>query len=260
MDQSAPRSPKYEYDLFVENEIERYKDSISRANLLKIGDEAVASLRAEAQFAMNELVLCDEVDRIIRKRLRTPTYATWRRRELKRLKEQAEFRRPEHWGVRPDSMLAREVHLPAESRVLVAGAEGGNAALYLAAQGCSVTAIDSANGPADPARWGAEAARLAGRIENVSMGLKEWEPVELLSAVVCTTTAFAGLTASERSKVIEILQSATRDGGIHLVDTRIASRSEPSLSELRRSYKGWTISVMDDGNNSRSFLARKAVA
>ena len=60
--------------------------------------------------------------------------------------------------------------------------------------------------------------------------------------------------------MIAVLQSATRDGGVHLVDTIIASHGEPSLSELRRSYKGWTISVLDDGATSRSFLARKAVA
>ncbi|HEX2721322.1 MAG TPA: hypothetical protein VHM24_00280, partial [Gemmatimonadaceae bacterium] len=69
-----------------------------------------------------------------------------------------------------------------------------------------------------------------------------------------------GLTAAERLKVIEVLKSATRDGGVHLVDTIIASHAEPSLSELRRSYKGWKITVLDDGASSRSFLARKAVA
>ena len=103
MDFSAPRSLKHEYDLYVENEIELYKDSISRTVLLKIGDEAVASLQAQAQLAMNELLLCDEVDKIIRKRQRIPTYATWRKRELKRRAEQAEFRRPEQWGVPADS-------------------------------------------------------------------------------------------------------------------------------------------------------------
>jgi len=72
MDQLSPRSLKHEYDLYVENEIELYKDSISRTALLKIGDEAVASLQSGTQFAMNELLLCDEVDRIIRKRLRSP--------------------------------------------------------------------------------------------------------------------------------------------------------------------------------------------
>ncbi|HEU4878682.1 MAG TPA: hypothetical protein VFT21_04485, partial [Gemmatimonadaceae bacterium] len=133
---SSPRSLKYEYDLYVENEIEQYKDSISRTALLKIGDEAVSVLHAQPQFAMNELLLCDEVDRIIRKRLRIPSYSTWRRKELARLKEQDEFRRPEHWGVRPDSALA-EMNLPAASRVLVAGPSASNAALYLAAQGCS---------------------------------------------------------------------------------------------------------------------------
>lgn len=47
MDQSAPRSLKHEYGLYVENEIEVYKDSISRTALLKIGDEAVASLQSQ---------------------------------------------------------------------------------------------------------------------------------------------------------------------------------------------------------------------
>ncbi|MEO8192435.1 MAG: hypothetical protein ABI681_01210 [Gemmatimonadales bacterium] len=260
MHQSAPRSLKYEYDLYVENEIEDYKDSISRTALLKIGDEAVASLESQAQFAMNELLLCDEVDRIIRKRIGIPSYSTWRRKELKRLKEQEEFRKPEHWGVKPDSVLAREFHLPADSRVLVAGSTAVNAARYLAAQGCSVTAIDGTDPAAESAVRPEDAALLAGRIDTIPVQLKEWAPDHPLNAVVCTPAAFAGLSSAERARVIEVLQSATRDGGVHLVDTIIASRAEPSLSELRRSYKGWTISVLDDGTSSRSFLARKEVA
>ena len=259
MDQLSPRSLKHEYDLYVENEIEVYKDSISRTALLKIGDEAVASLHSQTQFTMSELLLCDEVDRIIRKRLRIPSYATWRKNALKRLKEQDEFRRPEHWGVRPDSALAREVNLPADSRVLVAGPAAANTARYLAAQGFTVTAIDPAGDTEIPLKP-EEAALLAGRVAQLPVSLSDWAPEEPLSAVVCTPAAFAGLTAAQRAKVIEVLQSATRDGGVHLVDTIIAGRNEPSLSELRKSYKGWTISVTDDGNSSRSFVARKAVA
>ena len=260
MDQSAPRSLKYEYDLFVENEIEVYKDSISRAALLKIGDEAVAALQSHAQFAMSELLLCDEVDKIIRKRLRIPSYATWRKREVKRLKELEEFRRPERWGVAADSALAREVHLPAESRVLVAGASSANAAKYLAAQGCSVMAIDGAPSAVEDSLNPEEAALFAGRIEAIPVSLNEWAPDGQLNAVVCTPAAFAGLTPAERHRVIQVLQSATRDGGVHLVDTIIASQGEPTLSELRKSYKGWTISVLDEGTTSRTFLARKASA
>jgi hypothetical protein len=260
MDQKSPRSLKHDYDLFVENEIDNYKESISRTSLLKIGDEAVAALASQAQFAMSELLLCDEVDRIIRKRIRIPSYPTWRRKELKWRKELEEFQRPEHWGLRPDSALAREVRLPASSRVLVAGPSGGNTALYLAAQGCSVTAVDASNDDDVPAKPN-EIKKLPGKIDAQKVPLKEWSPVESLHAVVCTSAAFAGLNAQERLSVIEVLQSATQDGGVHLVDMIIAGgAAEPTLTELRKSYKGWKISIVDDGMKSRSFLARKAVA
>ena len=59
---------------------------------------------AAPQFALTELLLCDEVDRIIFKRLRLPAYDTWRRRRVKLIDE---LRRPEHWGLRPDDVLVR---------------------------------------------------------------------------------------------------------------------------------------------------------
>ena len=121
-------------------------------------------------------------------------------------------------------------------------------------------AIDSAAPGVDSSLRPEEAALLAGRIEALPVSLNEWAPAEPLSAVVCTPAAFAGLSPRERHRVIAVLQSATRDGGVHLVDTIIASQAEPTLSELRKSYKGWAISVLDDGTTSRSFLARKASA
>src|SRR6059058_4703445 len=99
MAQRQTRSLKHEYELFVEQEIENYKESVPRSVLLSIGDDAVSSLSSAAQFALTELLLCDEVDRIIVKRLRLPSYGSWRRRRLKLI---AELRRPEHWGLRPD--------------------------------------------------------------------------------------------------------------------------------------------------------------
>ena len=133
MAQHSPRSLKHEYEVYVENEIENYKESVSRSAILKIGDEAAAVLRAGEQFSMDEILLWAEVDRIIRKRLRIPAYDTWRKKRVKLL---AEYRRPEHWGIPADGMLAREIHPPAESKVLVAGGEIDRTALYLAAHGC----------------------------------------------------------------------------------------------------------------------------
>ena len=69
------RSLKYEYELYVEREIEDYKDSIPRSAILSIGDEAVSRLRAQEQVAFDELVLWAEVDRIITSRLRIPSTA-----------------------------------------------------------------------------------------------------------------------------------------------------------------------------------------
>ncbi|PYO08896.1 MAG: hypothetical protein DMD30_07055 [Gemmatimonadetes bacterium] len=254
MAQHIPRSLKHEYELYVENEIENYKESVSRSAILKIGDEAAASLRAGEQFAMDELLLWAEVDRIIRKRLRIPGYDTWRRKRLKLLEE---YRRPEHWGIRPDGVLAREVHPPAESNVLVAGGDIDRTALYLAAHGCEVTAVDRELNSLERVMNAAQAAGLADRIQSYVADITDWSPDVPLGAVVCTPDAFTGLSAAERGRAFELLQGATRDGGVHLVGTIVRGQRGLSVSELRRQYRGWSISIEDDSSSSKSFLARK---
>jgi len=254
MTQQHPRSLRHEYELYVENEIENYKESVSRSAILKIGDEAAASLRASEQFAMDELLLWAEVDRIIRKRLRIPAYSTWRRKRLKMLEE---YRRPEHWGIRPDGVFAREVHPPAESKVLVAGGDIDRTALYLAAHGCDVTAVDREVQPLERVMNAAQQAGLADRIQSYVAGITDWSPDVPLGAVVCTPEAFSGLTPEERDRAFELLQGATRDGGIHLVGTIIRGKRGLSVSELRRQYKGWSISIETDSASSKTFLARK---
>lgn len=254
MAQHSPRSLKHEYELYVENEIENYKESVSRSAILNIGDEAVASLRAGDQFAMDELLLWAEVDRIIRKRLRIPAYDTWRRKRIKLLEE---YRRPEHWGIRPDGILAREVHPPAESKVLVAGGEIERTALYLAAHGCDVTALDSEENALERVMNAAHAAGLTERIQGMVSDLASWAPDCPLGAVICTPAAFSGLSAEERMRVFEVLQMATREGGVHLVGTIIRGQRGVSVTELRRQYKGWTISIEADSGPSTNFLAKK---
>src|SRR5690348_10882169 len=117
MAQRPSRSLKHEYELFVEREIENYKESVPRSVLLSIGDDAVRALAAQQQFALTELLLVDEVDKIIFKRLRLPAYTTWRKRRIRLLEE---MRRPEHWGLSPDDMVVRTAQpVPADSRVLL---------------------------------------------------------------------------------------------------------------------------------------------
>ncbi len=256
MAQRPSRSLKHEYELYLEREIENYKESVPRSVLLSIGDDAVRALAAQQQFALTELLLVDEVDKIIVKRLRLPSYATWRKRRLKLLDE---LRRPEHWGLSPDDVVVRVVQTDSgEARVLVAGHEVETPALYLAANGCDVTALSAPDAVQRVMDAAAEAG-LGERVHASAITLNSWTPDAPLTAVIYTPTAFAGLTATERARVIQVLQSATADGGVHLVQTIAAGKRAPvSLDELRRRYRGWDVTVEEGSENT--FLARKAIA
>lgn len=251
------RSLKHEYEIFVEQEIENYKDSIPRSALLRIGDEAVANLHDAEQFAFDEILIWDEVDRIIRLRLRIPSYASWRRRRLKLI---AEYRRPERWGLSADAPIVREIPSDAEAHVLVVGAQQEGTALYLAANGCQVTAVEEDPDVVEKVIAAAGVVGLTSRVNGCATGLGAWYPETPLHAVVCSPAAFERLTAAERERVIEILKSATLDGGVHLVQTLVAGQTAVELDELRQRYRGWDISIVRDESASRTFLARKNVA
>jgi hypothetical protein len=254
------RSLKHEYELFVEQEIENYKESVPRSVLLSIGDEAVASLCSEPQLALTELLLCDEVDRLITRRLRLPAYDTWRRRRVKLIDE---LRRPEHWGLRSDDVLVRALPTSTEGRVLVAGAEDEVSALYLAANGCNVTTLSAESDALERVIQAAIGAGLAGRVHAEMGDLASWTPEVPLNAVIVNPSVLDGLSTSERTRVIQVLQSATMDGGFHLVQTIVSSNKVSgalSLEELRSRYRGWTVTVERSDDRSKTFLARKGAA
>ncbi len=255
---SSPRSLKYEYELYVEREIEDYKDSVSRGALLKIGDEAVEALRKADQIALTEILVWQEVDRIIARRLRLPTYATWKRRRLKVLEE---YRKPEHWGIDPNAVLVRELADSSDLHVLVAGAEREGPALYLAARGAAVTAVEPAEDAVERVVKAAHAAGLTERVRGYCADLGGWSPDIALHAVVCTPSAFAGLDVADRARVIEVLKSATVDGGVHLVETIAAGADSLAdalpIEELAHRYRGWTISVERSAGRRETFMARK---
>lgn len=256
MNTQTLRSLRYEYDVFLEAEIERYKESVPRTVILKIADEALASLRAQPQYEPEELSLCDEVNRLIRGRLGLPKYETWRR---KRLKVVAEYQRPERWGIRPDAPLVREVRPSAEGHVLVAGAQVERATLYLAAHGCQVTALNADEETLERVVFAASPAGLTYRVRPQLGRLDEWEPDVPLSAVICTADSLAGLSLQDRRRVIEALQGATRDGGVHLLETA-ATDQLLTIEELRLRYSGWSVAVERESGTTRSFVAKKIAA
>jgi hypothetical protein len=232
---------------------------VSRGSLLKIGDEAVAALRAQDQIALTEILVWLEVDRIITKRLRLPKYGTWAKRRMKVLEQ---YRRPEHWGIDPDATFVRALQDSTDRHVLVAGARGEGPALYLAAHGCAVTSVESTQDDVERVLHAAEAAGLTERVRGYCAELGNWAPDVELHAVVCSPTAFAGLSAQDRDRVIEVLKSATADGGVHLVETLAAATGaeEMQLEELESRYRGWKVSIERNTGVGRTFLARKEAA
>lgn len=256
----APRlqvSLKHAYELYVEQEIENYKFSISRTAILRIGDEAVSALRDRTQPEFDELVLCSEVDRIISQRLRLPSYATWRKRRLKLL---AQYRNPQHWGLADDAPIVREIVADADSRVLVAGVQREGPVLYLAARGCQVTALEDNEEAVDRVVAAAGQVGLIGRVKGEPIRLDSWSPDAPLNAVVVSPSAFDGLTAEQRRRVIDLLKRSTLHGGVHLVDKLVAGESKLTMEELRARYRGWDVSIFGDESNNKTFLARKSVA
>jgi hypothetical protein len=261
-------SLQHEYELFVQREIEDYKDSISRTVLLKIGDEAVAALQGADQIGLTELLVWEEVDRIIARRLRLPTFGRWKRKRLKALEV---YRTPEHWGIEPDAALVRVLADSADRHVLVAAASQEGPALFLAARGCAVTALEPAAEAVARMTRAAEAAGLTERVRTQCTPLDGWAPDVALHAVVCTPAALAGLSELDRARVFAVLQGATVDGGVHLVETlaagvdaREGDGAEGSgvvaLEELTARYRGWSISIERRAGRRDAFLARKVAA
>lgn len=77
---TAPASPsRQQYQAWIEQRIEDYKDSISRDELLEVADEAVQELWAgpEEQLTLTEIVLSDAVDMLLFRRLGLPSYKQW---------------------------------------------------------------------------------------------------------------------------------------------------------------------------------------
>ena len=73
------RSQRRIYLEWVEEQVEAYKEAISRADLLLLADQVCEELRVdqEGQYQLTELLLCTAVDRKIFRLLKLPSYRSW---------------------------------------------------------------------------------------------------------------------------------------------------------------------------------------
>jgi hypothetical protein len=79
MPRSSAPTLRQIYLKWIEDQIEDYKDGISRSDLLRLADEAVDDLRVTGggQYQLTEVLLCTAVDRKIFSLLKLPGFRTW---------------------------------------------------------------------------------------------------------------------------------------------------------------------------------------
>ena len=79
MSATSPRSLRRAYLEWVDEQVEEFKDSIPRAQLLAIADQVVTELRVTqgGQYQLTELLLCHAMDRYLKRMLKLPGYRAW---------------------------------------------------------------------------------------------------------------------------------------------------------------------------------------
>jgi hypothetical protein len=253
-----PWSPRQEYEEFVLQRIEDYKNQLTREDLLSLADEAVHELEAgpDGQLVLTEVLVLEHVDRLIKKRLRLPGLRRWTNLH-QRLR--AAQREPTHWGLPADLPLARLIgRLQDTEGVVTLGSGAAGAAFLLAAHDVLVTALAESVEAAEAIESRASGQALT-RCVQVFAAQLGWLPADLAPAlVVLDPMVFATQEASAQVRTMGALREATVSGGAHLVlpaDQRGAVRSL-APEALVNHYAGWQVS-RGPRSGSRWFIAVK---
>jgi len=254
-----PRSLKQEYEEFMLQRIEEYKNMLSREALLEIGDEAISELEANAagQYLLTEVLLLEHVDRVIARRLRLPSFKGWTRKHRALRVAQRE---PTHWGLAPDSPivgLARQ--LTPGDQVVVAGAAALAGALFLAAHDAEVFLLDEDLRAIEAAESRAVTEHLAGRFHALVIRVGSWLPDVMPSLVVIHPALIATARARDWEAVLGELQARTRPGGIHLILPTPTAREVIPLAPdaLKALYEQWQITRGKRSRAGGGFMAVK---
>jgi len=253
-----PHSLKQEYEEFILQRIEEFKNQLPRERLLEIADEAVGELEGNDQFLLTELLMLEQVDRLIMRRLKLPPYRRWREKHLKLRRAQQE---PTHWGLDPDTPLANLAsRLDGTDLALVLGSGAAPAALYLAALEASVLLIDQDLAAIEAAENLAAAEGVANRFQALVVSLGTWFPDAMPALVVLDAATMADLEASTRGHVVEILKDRTVAGGVHCILPAGPRQDVIPLAPeaLQAHYTGWRVERgRRSDHRARWFLATK---
>jgi hypothetical protein len=241
-----PRSLKQEYQEFILQRLEEYKNTVPRAELLKIGDEAVRELQASAQdqYLLTEVLLLEHVDRIIARRLRLPSFPRWRQKHRALREAQRE---PTHWGLdRGHPIVPWAARVEPGDVVVVLGAAALGEALFLAAHEAEVFLLDQDLGAVEAAEGRAVAEQLAGAFQALVINFGSWFPDLSPSLIAIAPACLGNLRAKQRASLVGDLQTRTPTGGVHVILPPPAPAENREViplapEALQTLYRGWQL-------------------
>jgi hypothetical protein len=251
------RSLRQQYDLYIMDRIEHYKNSISREELLRQADEAMVDLRGDEQFLLTEVLAQTAVDEFIKKRLGIRGFESWRKSYPKL---RAAQRDPTHWGLDANHLVAGLApRVEAGDAVLVVGSGAEACAYLLAAHDGVVTFLDRDFGVVERAEHRIALESLSSTFEAVCVQFGQWLPCisGRFELVVIDAGTLASLKPNERRVLLAELQGLTAPGGLHaLVPDSLGSGPEG----LAGHYAAWQReSVPQSGRRTRGGQSRGAL-
>jgi hypothetical protein len=214
-----PPSLKQQYQEYLLQRIEGFKNSIPREDLLRLGDEAVAELNTstEGQFVLTEVLMLDCVDRLITRRLALKSYRKWREHFMGLRKAQRE---PNHWGLAAghavESLLPR---IEAGDQVLVLGPASEGVAYLFAAHDAAVTFVAGDLGIVERVESRIASESLSAQFLAYVAHLGHWFP-DLdgpVNVVVIDAGILIDLDPTDRNRLMILLQERTEIGGVHII-------------------------------------------
>jgi hypothetical protein len=233
-----PPSLEQQYHEYVMQRVEAYKNSLSRDELLRLGDEAVAEMQAsaEGQFVLTEVLMLDSVDALIAKRLRIRSYRRWRTQLLKLRQAQRE---PTHWGLESSNPLCALLGRlePGDTALVVGGGADGCACL-LAAHETAVTFLAADLGSVERVESRIASEALGTSFDAYVVQFGGWLPPlpAPLDLAVLDLGALGELETAVRLELLSTLQALTAPGGVHVL---LAADGGVAPEALLSLYGGW---------------------
>ena len=254
------RSLRQQYDLYVMDRIEHFKNSVSRGELMRLADEAMADpgeTMSESQLVLTEMVIQEAVDARIKKMLRIKSFESWRKYFPKL---RAGQRDPIHWGMDAGHLVAGLApRLEADDPVLVVGSGAEACAYLLAAHEACVTYLDRDFGVIERTEHRVAAESLSSTFQAICVQFGKWLPCVTPGFVLVVIDAgtLSSLSPGERRVLLSELQDLTAPGGLHaLVPDSLGTGPEGFAGH----YASWTREAMPpSGRRARGTSSRGAL-